>query len=575
MRPRPLLLALALAVTACASEPQAAKEGFAPEDEWASYAPSAVWLVATHGTPNDHKKECARAFEWIDGEEKCAATSCQRGVDLAEVWQKRCPKFDRAHVDRVKEVAEAIQSNTSKPSTPCEDEADALLKGSCAGEVCARATQKWATKCGAKVASPLTVRFLERLVERQTDASERVQLDVRSCDELAGDVKKGVGCKDQFVCADALKKFEFLAARCATDAEPLSVAAGALGTLLAAAAQQKIAPVVVDASKLMTAADAPVVLSDGSGVVVSVCGDRPTSLDDYRAKRRACSNGDVVYARAFKVGAKIEVRLGALAFPDDARFTARFPTLVAMGEVLAKDKEAYAAVGQAIERAGHAGASAGAMASALASLRAAFGAAEASLKRPSAAAALAAHDASLVGLFTQLGRAKRAAAGRGSPDAGGVLVRGRSRALADVDDRGDVKAGAASAAGRVDTRALFPRAMGAYLDALDPTGSAAPRRVDAGSVRKAESAASGFLGACADAEKTLQRAKGALVSCGFGLEACANGRAQQLAAELDAALAQASVAWDGFDTARTGAANAASSSLSSAADSAGCREPWW
>jgi hypothetical protein len=76
---------------------------------------------------------------------------------------------------------------------------------------------------------------------------------------------------------------------------------------------------------------------------------------------------------------------------------------------------------------------------------------------------------------------------------------------------------------------------------------------------------------CGDAEKRLQNSKATLVACAFELEACAPDKLSEATASVDDSRAAAAAAWDAFDAARTGAANASADELAESAQRAACR----
>src|SRR4051794_2764054 len=85
------VLALPFVLAACPSEPPVrAREPGTPEDEWSRIAPSKEWLHATADFNGDHKAECEHVLPWVKGEEKCRASLCEHGRDLAAEWVTRC-----------------------------------------------------------------------------------------------------------------------------------------------------------------------------------------------------------------------------------------------------------------------------------------------------------------------------------------------------------------------------------------------------------------------------------------------------------------------------------------------------
>jgi hypothetical protein len=65
------------------------------------------------------------------------------------------------------------------------------------------------------------------------------------------------------------------------------------------------------------------------------------------------------------------------------------------------------------------------------------------------------------------------------------------------------------------------------------------------------------------------------VSCDFGLESCDAGRHAALLKAVDEARVAAEAAFRDVETTRTGGAAEDESSITRAAEAAGCREPWW
>jgi hypothetical protein len=543
------------------------------EDEW-SRAPSPAWLVATHGASAAHPAECAASLAWLEKDEGCAGAACGRAAALGKEWLTRCPKIDDAHAARVKELVTRFTERADQAPSACDEQAEAMLRDGCRKASCVSSAQTWATRCAARLKSPLTVRFVERLVERKIESEERIELDPRSCDALGAEVLPGAGCRDQFACADAFKKFDVVRERCTDAADLPTVAVGAVAVSMAAGAKQKPPRIRVRAgASKVTPAESALALGDGSGVAVAVCDDRPAAVDEYVAARAACKNGQIDIARAFSVGDAVEVRFGKLAFPDDATFEARFPTIHLAGEVEARDRRSAGALAGVFAGAAAEGRGAKGLAAALRALRTAFDHHGGAVRR--ATSPLPGEEA-LAPLFAELGRAKRArASASGAGDASGILARGRTRPLADIDEKGGVKAGAASPAGRIDATKALPSAMRAYVAALDPGGRGGAPRVDAATANKARATGLERARACAESEKRLQSFKATLVSCAFELESCAPDKLAEATAAVDDGMVAAAAAWDAFDTARTGAASAFAGELTDAAQAAGCREPWW
>jgi len=283
----------------------------------------------------------------------------------------------------------------------------------------------------------------------------------------------------------------------------------------------------------------------------------------------------MVVARAFKTARGVEVHVGALDFPDDATFVARYPTIVGARETEARDKEESAALDADLGKAVDLGRNSAGAASAYGALARAMMAHAPGIKRSAALRALiTARDEALTLTLKELGKAKVAAVkGRVSPpDADGLLLRAKTRAFADVAPDGTVQLGAMSRADRLETSALLPRATAAYLDALKP---AKPRKLDKKAVQAAKATGTAAATACGGALRRLQDSKIALINCSFGLETCDDAKTTGLKKSVDDARTAAEVAYHELDLARTGGAADEGDALTKAAEQAGCREPWW
>jgi hypothetical protein len=267
--------------------------------------------------------------------------------------------------------------------------------------------------------------------------------------------------------------------------------------------------------------------------------------------------------------------VGALDFPDDATFVARYPTIVGARETEARDKEEAAALAADLGKAAELAQSAAGAAEAYRLLARALVAHAPGIRKSAALRAqVTAQDEALVPALKELGKAKLAALkGRVSaPDTDGLIERARTRAFADVTPDGTVEIGAASRADRLDTTALLPRSMAAYLAALKP---ARRKKLDKNAVQAAKSAGSAAAVSCGRALRLLQDSKLALINCSFGLETCNDARASGLEKSVDESRLAAEAAYHELDLARTGGAVAEADALAKAAEQVGCREPWW
>jgi hypothetical protein len=564
----------------CPTEPAPrVKEPVVVEDEWTRIAPSKEWLHATADYSGDHPSECGHVLGWVKGEEKCRASLCEHGRDLAGEWLRRCPKLvDKDTVDPVKELNEKLTERATEKATDCGKAFEKILRDGCGDDdkTCEVEGQRWATRCGKREATPLVMRLLQKTIERKLSVPVKVELDPRSCDELRADVAAAATCKDQFACATALPRLDAYRSRCnGDDDRPTITTAVQLLTVVVGAAKPG-EPILTRAGGAGILPDeAPVVLADGSGAVITICDERASDFERYFAGRKACTGSKMVVARAFKTARGVEVRVGALDFPDDATFVARYPTIVGAREPLVRDKEEAAALEVDLVKAADLASSPAGAVEAYYLLARAMVAHAAGIRRSAALRTqVTARDEALVLALKELGKAKVAALkGRVTPaDADGLIQRAKTRAFADIATDGTVQIGVSTRADRLDTTALLPRSMAAYLDALKP---AKPRKLDKKVVQAAKAAGSTAAAACGVALRKLQDSKLALINCSFGLETCDDARNEALKKSVDDARVAAESTYHDLDLARTGGAVDEIDALARAAEQSGCREPWW
>ena len=583
-RPRalllPALLALPLATAGCPTEPmQHAREALPPEDEWSRTPPSKDWLFATGDFNGPHKAECDHVLGWVRGEDTCKSSLCEHGKDLSAEWLTRCSSLeDPSLSETVRKIQADLTARAAEPETDCAKRFDGMIRDGCGGgAACLASGQRWATRCAKKEGTPLTLRILQRTVERaQPQGSDPVELDDRSCDDLRADLMEAGKCKDRFVCADAIGRVSTYHDRCEGEGERPTIATAVVELTVQSFGSKPPEPIFVrQGSPAVDPAELPVALGDGSGGVITVCEERASDLGRYLESRRACQGGKMVVARAFPTPNGVEVRLGALDFPDDAVFSARYPTIVAAGELELRDKAAAAALEAGLGKAA-ALAKDGPGASAASRLVAGVVLAHVlAIKRsPMLRGVIAKHDADVAPALRELGKAKAAALkGKVSAaDGAGLLARARTRAFADLGPDGSVQIGAASRALTLDTTIFLPKAMEGYLAALK---GARARKVDARTEKAELARGTAAAQACGAAEKKLQETKKSLVSCDFGLESCDAARHTALLKAVDEARVAAEAAFRDMETTRTGGASEDEGSITRAAEAAGCREPWW
>lgn len=589
MPPKHLVLPLAclLTLTGCPTTTDApTKPVREPRvaDEWADMPHTADWLYATRGFSGKHVDECLEALKWVRGEKDCKGGSCLHARDLTREWQARCPKVvdagSEVSHDDVEGLLEQYTRRAKEDLTGCGAEADAIAKNGCGKDKgCLTTAQRWATRCGGGESTPLVVRTVEVAVERrQPPDSGRVRLDPRSCAELATELGEASKCRDTFACGDALKKVTSYRDRCEVDgARPSALVASYEQAILGQAGQPTPALPVLTTAATVAPADAPTALADGRGMILSVCDQRVSGLDEYLTARRACQGGKLVFVGVVKEQGDPRARLGRLDVPSDGVLLARLPSMVAAGELELRDKQALVSLAPALDQvvtlaAKDPGA-------ALAGLVTVLSANRGSLRRSDLVRkSLNLRDEGLAPVFKELGRRKQEATRKrlDRPSLLGLVTRSRERMLADVTAAGEVEVGGESPLGFLETADLLPRSTAALLDAMKgAVRSAATVRVDRRTGDLGKTYAGEQAQACADGFKALQSAQGGLVTCALGLEACDEGRMENLGKQSDEARAKIDAARTQLDLAVTGPGSPQRAELTEAATAAGCAQPWW
>jgi hypothetical protein len=569
------LFALSFASTGCPTDPaKPPRDVLPPEDEWSKIPPSKEWLYATSDFSGPHKAECDHVLAWVKGEDVCKATLCEHGRDLGAEWMTRCKELEEpAAVGLAKGIVAKLTAQANEAATDCGKELEVMVRDGCGQDATCLATgQRWATRCGKTEGTPLVMRILQRTLERkQEQGADPVQLDPRTCDELRADAVAQVKCKDRFVCADATPRVQVYRDRCETASDRPTIPTAVAELTVIVGGNKPGEPILVrQGSPAVVATDVPVALVDGSGGIISVCEERASDLARYIESRKTCQGGKMVVARAFPTSKGVEVLVGALDFPDDATFSARYPTVLAFGEQDRRDQEEAAALGADLDKAVH-----GSPAQAAAEVtRVVLVHALGIRKSPVVRAALTQRDAALVPALREIGKLKAAAAKNfhtGAADAAGLIARAPVRAFADLGPDGAVNFGAQTRGLTLDTAAILPQSMEAYLSALK---GIRPRKLDARTAGAQKAQGTTAAQACGAAEKKLQESKKLLVSCNVGLEKCDPAKHAELAKAVDDARFAAEAAFRDFETARTADA-ADADDLAQAATGSGCREPWW
>jgi hypothetical protein len=535
--PSPVLLSLVLlgaCGTATPTPPPEEPAQPAPPPQEAPSSPE--WEVAVKGVTGGKSAECAAAGAVLRAEKSCAGSLCAHGAALAREWARYCADGKASGEDAA--LAAELGKRAGKPPTDCGKGAEAIIEKGCERDATCEATaSRWAARCAKSEGSPLVVGLLGRAVAKRS-ALPDFTLDVRGCDELRADMRRGVAC-DRASCPAAFKTAQAYRSRCEGPNDlPDAATALVLAAIYAAAGQIPPPTLVPPNPPKLTPADMPVLLPDRWGAVASVCDARAADMAAYVQNRRACRGGRVAIARYFVNSVKdFEVRAGVIEAPDDETFARRFPSLRAVGELEARDaaaKQALEAELPKIAALAKAPATAAEAARALVHLAGEHGAA---LTRSAAVrAALAAVDADLGPALAELGKTKLAAAKKIvlAADLAGLAARAPSRPFADLGEEGAISVGAPGAASRLEGAALFPRAMEAYTAALGDLAALAKKRpIPPGDARSTKERAVEAAKGCAPAAKRAQASERDLVGCAFTLNTCSPAKLEALTRMID------------------------------------------
>jgi len=531
----------------------------------------------TDGVPGGRKGECAAVATRVAEESECKAALCSHGAALAQDWVRVCKDVMPDRVADIERLGEALRKKSVVMAAPCEEQVRGVLRSGCADRAnCSEFVQSWATRC-AEWSTPLVIRMLEIAAERQ--AGERVQIDARGCPELLGEVKKVALCEQQFACQDSLPTIETYRARCQAGGKPPSLAAAIVQLSIRVGATEKPEPLpVLPTEEKVTPETWPLVLEDGTGGVLTVCGKRARDLPGYLAARKACEE-DVVFVRRFDGDAGPVVRVGRVPHPDDPTFHLRFPSLALAGEHHARYEIALVAFSKALSDATVLAVQSGGAEKAIRTL---VGTVNANLDEIRNSAdyetALTQRDSALIPLFRAVGDAKRKAFHLDLAESklAPALRRAQKYLLADVGLDGKVRVGTSTPAGSIAWDDMLPRAMAAYREALEPRLKLLPRyKPIQSAMDKLSMAADGQASRCAQAIKAFETSEQSLIACAFGVEQCDEARVTKLEATLDQARGEAEVAYPNTVLAIGSLLEEQRVGAWTAAKMAGCREPWW
>jgi len=542
---------------------------------------TAEWVFATEGLNSERPEECRHVHEWLKKEAGCQGQTCVHGQRLARDWLSLCRQASPGAVSDVESLRQRFEQRAGQLATPCDEQLEQQLRDGCApSEPCLQRAEQWATRCAASVRSPLSLLMLERTVQQSGQATGRVRLDPRSCEDLADEVRSAAACTKRFDCEDQRSKVQTYRDRCMNaDAKPVPPSVGLWMLAVAVGAETAAEPLVVSAEPAKLPRDAaPLVFESATGAVLAACGERPTDLESYLAARASCRDGDITIAGLVAgPGTNRTWRVGRLSHPDDETFWQRFPSLVVFDEASAREQIAEQRFTARLDEAAHLGGASDTVESGIARLCDTLLEHRRWLSRePAMRDALAQRDLPLVPMFSTLGKLKGRLLDR--PMRAGEVTpfarRAQGLALADVDALGHVQLGAATLAASVDAESVLPRSMDAYREALDARlrrASAAPLRASAtdrilGRIREQASA-------CGKAKADAATLEQSLVACALGTESCPGDRSTVLETELGRAREKWDSAYLQVTLARAELGDAQSADAKSILAKAGCSRP--
>ncbi len=307
---------------------------------------SSAWIYTIGEVDAVGQPECNKASELIEGEVNCSGQACRYARDLSRDYLAACGKAaPGGHVTRIQELMPVFEAHTSEPAADCTDMAARWVTQGCGTDgACETSVQRWATRCGPLVQSPLVVQILERVIENSLREPRRVKLDVHGCDDFARELREAETCVMLRDCESALPKVDQYMARCAEGKRrvvPLRVAFSMVRIQLGA--QQEFKPITLANQKaLLETLPGLLVLTDNSGLVYTVCGERVTDLNAYLDKRQNCEKGEVVLLRAVPRTGGPELDIVHVAHESDATYATAFPNLFVSGETAERERRAIA-----------------------------------------------------------------------------------------------------------------------------------------------------------------------------------------------------------------------------------------
>jgi hypothetical protein len=540
------------------------------EDDWQT---TALWLHATAGSGSSHEAECSHVAQVLEDEQRCQGRLCRYGLELASQWFDKCTKLAPPKVAPTKKLQAQYREAIKAGTTACAKELESLLGDGCKPVSCAVDAQRWATRCGETEAGPLAVGMVQRNVQRYggEDAS---QLDMRSCDSLRDELRKGASCDDQEVCRDLWSQVKLYRKSCEAEGQPPDMVTGIYQMAIAYGAERSDEVIKVsDEPELIFAGQFPLTLADGKGVILGACWKRPQDRSSYQKIRDECQSGtlDVVRVRSSEGGGR-ELRFGKVALPTVLPLTTLYPWLRMVGDQVQEDDRDLAALRK--DLAATVGASPAEGARKLLAL--ANGHARFLRRSIDAREALGKQDAALAPLFEQLATIKVNGGLRvpSLPNRWSLLQRAKTRPFADLGEDATLQLGAFTAAHSLTLAKTLPKATAAYRRRLGPLVVMVERglKPSASDLRVAKTFGRRQVAACDTALDQMVEVEGELLSCPFDPKSCGAEQQHGLGERWREARDAVDKAHHGLNIA-LGVLSGIDDSLATEAANAGCVPP--
>jgi hypothetical protein len=481
----------------------------------------------------------------------------------------RCRKSKPEAIAQVSELARVYAERRGGARVPCLREIKPILKDGCGSTPdCEKVAQAWTTRCADASGSPLIVRILE--------AKTRVKLDQRGCSALSKELVNAAGCVQKFQCEDSLAAVDRYRDRCLAGTPP-GLAEGMAQLAIVLGAQQTSKPLPIQPALVeLEPASFPLPLAEGHGIATLVCGERPADLTRYLEARRQCQDGELVLVRRHAGRSKDSATLQIGRFPhaSDAVFASSYPSLMVRGEAAARRSVALNRLSEELTPvANRLGSGSEPEAEITTALIRALSKARSMLRSSAGEPALAEVDAALSPHFKRLALAKVQLAKKlfKPNEHAGFIRRSLRRPLADVDESGQVVAGASNAASAVDLVTIFPKSSAVYVAELKSFADrVAKRALTEKQNAEAEVTRAEALAACSAAQNKVRESETDLRECGFGA-----GCDDELMTELNRELGTSHRDGEGARTRFVLAQDSLDPSPEPAAGEPRCVEPWW